>query len=147
MKTAAFKYLERIDKIGADLENQAYKIIAEIQESIIDYVREEQLFKKGIDGKGVRLEPYSPYTIALKRLKGEVYNRTTLLDEGDFYDNMYLTASGGHYYINSSDSKSEMLTDKYGEHIMVLTDENNKIVNEKQILPRLVQWILKELFT
>ncbi len=147
MRTAVSPYLDRLDRIEAGLEDRAYKIIAEIQETIIDFVRERQLFNKGIDGKGVRLEPYSPYTIALKKLKGEVYNRTTLLDEGDFYEGMYVTARDGKYFITSSDSKTLLLEQKYGDKIMVVTDENNQIINKEEILPRLIEWILKELFT
>ena len=147
MKTAVSAYLNRLEKIEAGLENQAYRIIAEIQETIIDFVRERQLFEKGIDGKGVRLEPYSPYTIALKKLKGEVYNRTTLLDTESFYSNMYVTARDGKYYITSSDSKTNELKAKYGKHIMVVTDENNKIINEKEIFPKLEKWIIQQFFS
>lgn len=146
MKTAASPYLERLDRIEANLEAQAYKIIAEIQEKILDYVRDEQLYKKGIDGRGMRLEPYSSYTIALKKFKGEVYNRTTLLDTGDFYDNMYVYARSKMYFVDSSDEKTDGLKSKYGDSIMVLTDENNKIINREEILPRLTQWMLNELF-
>lgn len=147
MKTAASPFIERLDRLEAEIESQAYKIVAEIQETILDFVREKQLYDKGIDGKGVRLEPYSPYTIALKRLKGEVYNRTTLLDTGDFYEEMYVTARDGKYFITSSDWKTPQLEGKYGKNIMVVTDENNKIINEEEILPRLIEWILKGLFT
>lgn len=147
MKTAATPYIQRLDKIEADLENQAYRIIAEIQEKIIDFVRESQLYEKGIDGKGERLEPYSAYTVALKKQKGEVYNRTTLLDTGDFYEGMYITARDGKYTITSSDDKTPMLHAKYGKNIMLVTDENNEIINKEEILPRLLEWILAQLLT
>lgn len=146
MQTAVSPYLAKLDRIEANLEAQAYKLIAEIQDRILDFVREEQLYKKGIDGKGVRLEPYSPYTIALKKFKGEVYNRTTLLDTGDFYDNMYVHARDRMYFVESSDHKSEMLKEKYGDSIMVLTDKNNKIINQEEILPRLIEWLISQLF-
>lgn len=146
MKTAVSPYLEKLDRIEANLEAQAYKIIADIQEKILDFVREEQLYKKGIDGKGMRLEPYSSYTIALKKFKGEVYDRTTLLDTGDFYDNMYVHARGRMYFVDSSDYKAPDLKERYGDAIMVLTDKNNKIINEKEILPRLIEWMITQLF-
>ena len=146
MVTAASKYIDRLNDVEAGLENEAYRIIAEIQEIIIDYAREEQLFKKGIDGKGERLEPYSPYTVALKKIKGEVFNRTTLLDTESFYQEMFITARAGHFFISSSDHKTPMLIEKYGEHIMVLTDDNNKIVNSEHIYPRLIQWMINKLF-
>ena len=86
------------------------------------------------------------YTIALKKLKGEIYTYTTLLDEGDFYEGMYVTARDGKYFIDSVDSKTEMLKERYGDSIMLLTDANNEIINQKEILPRLQSWLIKKLF-
>lgn len=147
MKTAASPYLERLDRIEANLEAQAYKIIAEIQEIILDYVRNDQLYKKGISGFGARLVPaYTNYTKAIKRFKGQPTDRVTLKDTGDFYGDMYVTARDGKYFIDSSDEKTPMLEQKYGKGIMLVTDENNMIINQKEILPRLIQWMLNELF-
>lgn len=148
MKTAASPYLERLDRLEAEIESQAYKIIAEIQETILDIVREKQLYKKGISGLGARLvPPYTNYTKALKRIKGQPTNRVTLKDTGDFYQEMYVTARDGKYFITSSDWKTPHLEEKYGAAIMAVTDDNNKIINEEEILPRLLEWILKGLFT
>jgi len=146
MITAASPFLDKLEKLDANVENEAYRIIAEVQDLILEFVQDKQLLNKGIDGKGEFLGYYSPYTIALKKLKGEVYTHTTLLDEGDLYEGMYITARDGKYFIDSSDSKTEMLKDKYGESIMILTDENNRIVNDKEILPRLSQWMIQNLF-
>jgi hypothetical protein len=131
LRTAASPYLERLDRLEAELESQAYKIIAEIQEAILDFVREKQLYEKGISGTGARLvPPYANYTKVLKRLKGQPTNRVTLKDTGDFHKEMYVTARDGKYFITSSDLKTPELEEKYGKAIMAVTDENNKIINK-----------------
>lgn len=136
--------LKSIKDTRSDLESQALLIIAEIQEWIIDLNREEQLFEKGIDSKGSLLKPYTSYTIALKKQKGEVYNRTTLLDTGDFYEGFYLTAKNGFIEVSSSDDKTGKLKSKYGKNIFGFTVDHELIINER-ILEELLKWILTKL--
>ncbi|MEZ7496471.1 hypothetical protein QO206_13315 [Leeuwenhoekiella aequorea] len=134
-----------LDETKRSLEDQALKIVAEIQEIIIDYNRERQLFDKGIDSKGSLLKAYKPFTIALKKQKGEVYNRTTLLDTEDFYKGFYLTAKNGTFEINSSDDKTPALKKKYGADIFGLIPDNEGKVNFEEIYPRLLEWIINNL--
>ena len=134
-----------LDETKRSLEDQALKIVAEIQEIIIDYNREKQLFDKGIDSKGSLLKAYKPFTIALKKQKGEVYNRTTLLDTEDFYKGFYLTAKNGNFEINSSDIKTPALKKKYGDDIFGLTPDNEGKINFEEIYPRLLEWIINNL--
>lgn len=136
--------LRNIEKIRRDLDAQAVRIIAEIQEKILDYNREGQLFEKGIDSTGSLLKPYSPYTVALKKQKGEVYNRTTLLDAEDFYKGFFLTAKDGLFEIDSSDNKTDDLTAKYGKNIFGLTTDNEGKINE-EIYEKLLEWIIQNL--
>lgn len=136
--------LSNIDIIKRNLEAQALKIIAEIQETILDYNRESQLFAKGIDSTGSLLKPYSSFTIALKKQKGEVYNRTTLLDKEDFYKGFFLTAKSGLFEIESSDQKTSKLKEMYGDDIFGLTTDNEGKINE-EIFERLLEWVLTQL--
>lgn len=139
------KELSSLRRLRNEVPKQAYKIIHELNEKILDYVREKQLFEKGIDGKGNLLKPYTPFTIAMKKLKGEVYNRTTLLDTEDFYKAFYLEASNMEITIWSRDIKTEKLVEKYGKDIFLLTPDHNYEVNEKLIKPRLIEWLINSI--
>lgn len=137
--------LESVRISRRSLEDQALRIVAEIQDIILDYNREKQMFGKGIDSTGSLLKAYKPFTIALKKQKGEVYNRTTLLDTEDFYKGFYLTANNGVFEINSSDIKTPALKEKYGNDIFGLTPDNEGKINFEEIYPRLIEWILNNL--
>ncbi|WP_394749535.1 hypothetical protein [Spongiimicrobium salis] len=144
MITAASPYIEALDKMLNDVEGEAYKIIYSLEQEIISLNQNKQLFEKGINKKGVRLEPYSPFTIALKKQKGEVFDRTTLLDTGDFYENFYVYARDGKFGVFSSDAKTPLLTKKYGKDIFGLTTDNEGKINDK-VLQQLIEWIFKRL--
>lgn len=141
----AQQYIKALKILKNKTQSQAHKIVKQLQEQITDYVTERQLLATGKDGKGKFLGHYSTYTIALKKAKGEVYNRTTLLDTGEFYDDFFVIGKSGNMEIFSTNEKTPKLIKKYGKDIFLLTAEHNKIINEELILPKLVEWLLQEL--
>jgi hypothetical protein len=101
--------------------------IAENKHIIIDMVATAQLFESGIDGRGMRLDSFSPYTartISIKRSKGQVVDRVTLRDTGDFQDSINVFLFDGGFLIVGEDKKTKELMDKYGDDILSLTDEH-----------------------
>lgn len=142
--TAIAPYLDQLAKLKTQAEFEAYRIINELEPLILDYVRERQLFDKGIDGKGNKLKAYTPYTIALKKQKGQVTNRTTLQDTGDFYNDFYLIAKNKELDIFSSNEKTTELTEKYGDDIFLMTVDHEKQFNQ-ELLTRLVEWLLNSI--
>ena len=57
--------------------------------------------------------------------------RIALIDEGDFWRGMFAVVEGGNIFIDSTDWKSEMLIDRYGEEIFQMSSESLKsIVSE-----------------
>ncbi|MFT5668826.1 MAG: hypothetical protein ACI9DK_003031 [Vicingaceae bacterium] len=145
MPTLVKSYIDQLKGLKSKAVPQAERIVLKLQDQIADYVREKQLFDKGIDGKGKFLGHYSSYTIALKKAKGEVYNRTTLLDTEDFYKGFFVTGRNKKIEIFSTDKKTKKLIDKYGKDIFLLTVENNKLVNDNLILPILIEWLINEI--
>lgn len=143
--TTIFDYLQAAKYVKAEIPNEVDRIIEQNKAEILDLNRESQLYDKGIDSNGVMLRPYSPFTIAIKRGKGQVFNRTTLFDEGNFFRRFDLLNKGGKITIFSRDPKSEKLQDDYGEAIYGLTPENQDKMNENIIKPRLAQFITKYL--
>lgn len=134
------KELERLKK---EVPNQAKILSKKYKSVILDYIREKQLYEKGIDGKVNKLLKYKPFTIAIKRSKGEVYNRTTLLDSGSFYDGMDLIFTDQNAIgIFSRDEKAPDLISKYGSDIFTFTVNNQEEINEDIFLKNLIKWLL-----
>lgn len=136
--------IKELQKVHDEIPHQAEIIAKKFKDEILDFIREKQLFDKGIDGKGKSLREYTPYTIALKRLKGQPTNRTTLLDTGSFTEKMDLIFTDQNSIgIFSRDSKTPELIEKYGADIFTFTIENNKIINEEIFIKNLIKWMLK----
>ena len=135
-----FDYIQKVKKVKGNIPKQTERIVLKNKKRILDLNRETQLFDKGIDSDGKLLREYKPFTIAIKRQKGEVFNRTTLLDTGSFYKGFDLLVRNNVISIFSRDSKSADLVDKYG-NIFGLIKENEIIVNQDIVLPEIWEYL------
>lgn len=134
---ASIRNLEyRLRKFKDELPYVLEDIVYESEDAIISAIANDQLYRRGINGKGIKIMSYAPYadsTIRIKRILGQPTTRVTLKDTGDFYANMFVVFSDeypGGFYITSSDEKTGILIDKYGPEIFRLTDKNfTRIVN------------------
>lgn len=106
--------------VGELLEQNAHRI---------EDLQTEQLWQ-GIDSEGKPITPaYSPFTVQIKKAKGQPTDRVTLKDEGDFYRGMFLSGgNAGNYAIGSKDQKTKKLQTKYGEEILGLTDDSKQVI-------------------
>lgn len=142
------KYFNQLDTIEKGLEQEAYRILANVQDIITD-LNKEQL-QEGKTPKGQKLKPdYSRVRYARAKQQQNPlpgFGTPDLKLTGKFYSEFYLTAKNKEFTLYSSDFKTEFLVPKYGEeNIFGLTVENNKIVNYEILLPRLMEWVLKNL--
>jgi hypothetical protein len=103
----------------------------ELQEMIIDLNTRDQLFEKGEDSLGRKLEDigggYAPYTISVKIEKGQPTDRVTLKDTGVFYDSFKVVVpSGADYIIIEANPYKEgvNINDEWGGHVIGLKSEN-----------------------
>lgn len=104
----------------------------EIQKRILDLVRIEQLFKKGVDGDGRDLNTmtqsgfgYSASTKARKRRKNQPTNRVTLFDTGEFYKSFRLILNRSEFHIEAQGQKPNgNLFDDFGNAIIDLSNES-----------------------
>lgn len=140
---------ESIKYVRDNIEGEAYRILAEIQNIVIELNTNEQLFK-GIDSKGQKLKPkYSRVRYA--RAKNTVnplpgYGTPDLKLTGDFYRDFYLKAEPERKFsLFSSDEKAPKLQEKYGEDIFGLTADNEHKINFEEVLPRLIEWMLSNM--
>lgn len=139
------KEIQQLRKIQKSLNKEAAKIAVKYKTEILDYIREKQLFEKGIDGKGNKLLEYKPFTVAIKRQKGQPTNRTTLEDTGSFYRGFDLIFTDQDAIgVFSRDGKTPELIEKYGADIFTFTSENIKEINSNIFEENLIKWILTQ---
>lgn len=93
---------------------------------IIDKVRYEQLFERGIDSTGEVIGWYSQWTEVLSGGLKKFNEPYTLHDTGAFYEGMFVIVLADGFIIDSDGAEKEddNLFEKYGENIVGLTDEN-----------------------
>lgn len=106
------------------------KLLREIMsdERFKDYyiqLNQEQLYEDGKDSNDNFLEPYSRFTVAIKRKKGQPSDRTTLKDTGKFYRSFKITVNSGGFTIDADGQKDNInLFDRYGIDILGLNQMN-----------------------
>jgi hypothetical protein len=93
--------------------------------------QQKQMFD-GINSEGLAIEPeYSPLTVQIKESKGQPSSRVTLKDTGEFYKGIYTDPKGDKMYVDSKDSKSNELQEKYGDEIFGIQGEYREPYTEK----------------
>ncbi len=102
---------------------------AKFREWVLDLIRQDQLFKQGIDGDGDIIGYYSEYTEMLnpEKVAGTHF---TLFDSGEFYKSFilyiyenYIEVDANPIKINEKGEKENLFW-KYGENIIALTEES-----------------------
>lgn len=119
-------------------------MILKFEQEIINLITIEQLFEKGIDGKGKKLKPeYTPFTVAVKNIKGQDTGHVTLFDTGALYKSF--TTDYGNFVLEifSTDKKVIGLETKYGDNIFSATVQHRKDINFKIIAPGLREFAKK----
>lgn len=121
--------IEKFKKVGEELDTGeiAKKIVRDNENILIDMNAQDQLYAKGVNRLGVRIDEYQPYrplTIQVKIEKRQPYDRVTLKDTGEFYDSFYVETAEDRFYIKASDEKTNWLIKKYGAEIFGLTNDS-----------------------
>lgn len=125
-------------------------IVRSKEDVIVSAIADDQLYRRGINGKGEKIMDYAPYaarTIENKKRKGQPTTRVTLRDTGDFHRSMHVIFDSEGFYITSDDEKAKYLVKKYGGEIYRLTDKNfTRIIRShvrKELVKRLKRAIRK----
>lgn len=117
-------------------------IIHDKEDVIVSAIADDQLYRRGINGRGEKIMSYMPYTaktIQNKKRKGQPTTRVTLRDTGAFHKSMFVVFDSEGFYITASDEKTEKLIKKYGEEIFRLTDKNFTRIIQSHIRKELVK--------
>lgn len=116
------RFVNLLTAIG-DVIMHAYK---DTEGELIDLNRSQMM--DGSTATGKNIGEYSAFTKEIKAAKGQQTQWVTLFDEGDFQRAMKIETLNEQFVtINSSDWKTEKLTNKYGNDIFGLTPANTKI--------------------
>ena len=125
-------------------------IVRDKEDVIVSAIADDQLYRRGINGKGEKIMDYMPYTtttVRIKKKKGQPTTRVTLRDTGDFHNSMFVVFDAEGFYVTASDDKTPELIEKYGDEIFRLTDKNlTRIIRShirKELVKRLKQAIRK----
>lgn len=126
---------------------------SEVKKLIIKLNKIEQLFKQGIDAEGDVIGEYSAYTEFVN--KGRTFsiegtsrtkkagNPIILYDSGDFYRSFKVKVYKDGFTITSNDDiNGTILSQKFGEKIMGLTDESIGTLTQ-EIKPKFILEVKK----
>jgi len=127
--TRIYKYAQKVKQLN---EQTLFRVVFNnevIKEEIIYLNTEKQLFDKGQDARGIPLDEiggdYSPYTVELKRLKGQPTDRVTLKDTGAFYNSFTVTVRPFLILISADTQKDDNdLAQDWGQDILGLSNES-----------------------
>lgn len=121
-------------------------IVRDKEDVIVSAIADDQLYRRGINGKGKKIMDYMPYTattIRIKKKKGQPTTRVTLRDTGDFHNSMFVVFDAEGFYVTASDDKTPKLIEKYGDEIFRLTDKNLTRIIRSHIRKELVKRLKK----
>jgi len=134
-------YMDFVKNVRDNIPDQTIGIVKRNESEILDLNRRSQLYDKGIDSLGLDLKPYAFFTIQIKQLLGQPFDRTTLNYSGSFYRGFKINVNDMTLSFDSDDSKTNDLIGKYGRNIFGLTTENQNKLNYEIIQPELLEYI------
>lgn len=124
------------DILSEELKNEIMKH----EDVIVQMVARDQLYEQGVEGRGISIMSYQPYTartIKIKQKKGQPYDRVTLRDTGEFHDSLHVEFDDEGFYVTSTDDKAKYLLARYGKTIFRLTNKNFTELLRNYIRPEL----------
>lgn len=134
----------RLRRFEDELPYYLRDIIMDKEDVIVSAVADDQMYRRGINGRGVKIASYAPYTrntIRIKKRKGQPTTRVTLRDTGDFHLYLGVMYTPEGFYIDSGDKKTDELLEKYGKEILRLTDENFTRIIRSHVRKELIKRI------
>lgn len=104
---------------NCDVDKIARDAMTDSKLDLIEWQQEQLSVGKNAKGGFIK-PPYKPYTVRIKKKKGQRYDVVTLRDTGDFYKAIFVDVRSTTYVIDSHDYKAPKLLNKYGQSIFGL---------------------------
>lgn len=122
--------LGKLITIRDTLPDIAVSVLEDAAPQIEDKITQQ--LQQGKRGDGSTLPNYSPVSVAKF---GKPPGPIKLFDTGDFYQGIKVSANGSGLFIDDTDSKTPLLTEKYGDAILYLGDDSLAELKEDVFLP------------
>lgn len=122
--TTLDQYINGLFKL-VSLDDFIYDMIGIMEPRLLELIK-TRLYRYGLDGDGNLIGEYTESSKARKKELRQLATHITLRNTGKFYKGMYAEMDGGTLLIDSTDSKTEMLTGVYGEAILGLTEQEQE---------------------
>lgn len=130
-------FLERL--LPRAIDNSFEQAVREHGDVLKNYIVENQLYNRGIDGNEKKLAGYSRTTISIKRAKRQPVDRTTLRDTGKFHDSVTVHATTDGFYVTTDVYYDTYLFKDYGPDIIKITNENMRDFVRDYVLKKVKQ--------
>ena len=120
----------RLRKFKDILSEELKDEIMKHEDIIVQMVAKDQLYEQGVEGRGISIMSYQPYTartIKIKQKKGQPYDRVTLRDTGEFHDSLHVEFDDEGFYVTSTDDKAKYLLARYGKTILYYLTKSYRI--------------------
>ena len=144
--TTIHEMLRRVQAV--DLQKAGTNIVANTKPELITK-NKEQLMDSGVNRLGVKLRKYRSNSYAARKHAINPFpgfGNPDLYRTGAFQQGFKLKlTSSNKFEIYSDDSKSKMLTEKYGSDIFGLTEESKNEYRQEVMHPELVKELKKTL--
>lgn len=125
---------------GAAMETIVAKAVAKKSKLLIEL--NQQQLDAGMDAEGNRITPeYAPSTVKSKKRKGQVFDRVTVKDKGNWRAAIDVRNQKSKVEIINTDPKNDKLEEKYGELLGV--DEKGIEIVSHAILPDIQKGVKK----
>lgn len=133
------------DEIIRDYYKELINILSSLAKDIAE-TNADQLFAglRADDTEMWDTRPYKPFTIAIKKEKGQPYDRVTLKDTGEFHRSIFVRFQGDNVIIDSNSDLRDKLVQKYGVTIFGLTKQNKEAL-VRILQKRLNTWAINKL--
>ena len=119
--------IKALEEWNRDAERHVIAEAKQFEQYILRSNTEEQLYRRGQDSEGFELMPsYTPFTVQIKRSKGQPTDRVTLLDTGQFHASFYVIWRATEFEIYARDVLTPKLAGKYGPEIFGLDDNSQQ---------------------
>jgi hypothetical protein len=131
--------IDNLKAIKGSFRELALEVVEEHSEEIAELNRQQLFEGSRPDGSEIT-PPYTPFTVARKRSKGQPFDRVTTRDTGAFHNGIKVEVFQNSFEMIGTDDKTQRLTNKYGS-LLGLTQESRIYVMQNILGPGLIQKI------
>lgn len=106
-----------------DFHQELVNIIEDNKDKLADFQAMQLYSGKNSTGQDIN-PPYSPYTVAEKKKKGQVTDRVTFKDTGELYQSLYGQVQNDQYDILSQNYKYAKMIQRSGQRTVGLNEDS-----------------------